>query len=242
MGTLELDPLRTMFYRALLLQYWRHRLGGPVGPYYEFGVGEGGSLVAYSRALRAFGRVVRVDPAKFPILGFDTFEGLPVPSDRRDVHPNWPVGRFRAGEPEIRRKVEGVLGKKVEKQLTLIRGRFEESLTDELRERLRSLPPAIVTIDCDYYSSTNAVLGWIEPMLKTGTILYFDDVWEFWGDPTRGELGAIREFASISRGRLVQLTELPAPRWGRVYVFLEGHPSASGGVSSEWPDGRRPPP
>lgn len=32
------------------------------------------------------------------------------------------------------------------------------------------------------------------PLLRPGVLIYFDDIWSFNGDPSRGQLRAIREF------------------------------------------------
>lgn len=59
-------------------------------------------------------------------------------------------------------------------------------------------------IDCDYYSSTKTILDWLQPMLKSGTIFYFDDYWSFHGHPDYGELRAINEFNKMNQGRILQ--------------------------------------
>ena len=55
-------------------------------------------------------------------------------------------------------------------------------------------PPSIVNIDVDYYSSTKAVLEWIYPICQEGTIFYFDDIFEYLGNLSKGEYKAIAEF------------------------------------------------
>jgi hypothetical protein len=217
-GALNLDPLRSLYYRALVLQHLRRDLGGPVGPYYEFGVGPGTSLVSYAHALRALCWVDRIAGAQYPIFAFDTFEGLPASSDARDVRPGWWPGRFGASEDIVRRRVLRALPKRFHGGLHLVPGKFEDTLTPQAREAMRPFPPAIINIDCDYYTSCKTVLDWIEPLLTTGAILYFDDVWEFWGHPDYGEVAAIREFERSGRGTLVPLAQVDFG--GSAYVFV----------------------
>jgi len=225
---LDLDPLRTLFFRALLLQHRRRSQGGPVGNYYEFGVGDGSSLVAYARALRSLRKVVSIGEADFHLFGFDTFEGLPPTDDVRDQNPEWWVGRFSTSEEEVRRRVLRALPNPLQSGLRLVKGRFETTLTPGLQEQLARFPPAIVNVDCDFYSSAKTVLDWISPMLTTGCIVYFDDFWEMWGNPGFGEPAALRDFGQTGPGELIPFTRVPTPGWGRAFVFV-GHtmPSSS---------------
>lgn len=238
---LNLEPLRSLFYRALVFQHLRRSLGGPVGPYYEFGVGPGRSLVAYSHALRALSKVGRIDEAQYPIFAFDTFTGLPASRDARDVKPGWWSGRFAGSEELVRRRVLRSLPRRFQAGLQFIAGAYETTLTPAAAQMLRQFPPAIVNIDCDYYTSSKTVLDWISPALRTGAILYFDDVWEFWGHPEYGEVAAIREFESSGRGTLVPLAQIDFG--GRCYVFVD--PSerlkfALGENAGSAPDPRKP--
>ena len=49
-------------------------------------------------------------------------------------------------------------------------------------------------IDVDYYKSTVEVLSFIEPLLNDGTIIIFDDWFNYKGHPNRGEQKAFREW------------------------------------------------
>lgn len=98
----------------------------------------------------------------------------------------------------------------------LTQGLYENSLTESLAEELKAYPPGIVNIDVDFYTSTVTVLEFLKPLLRSGVIIYFDDVWSFNGDPTRGQLRAIGEFNKAGPLFL-------APHWlglnsGHVYV------------------------
>ncbi len=87
--------------------------------------------------------------------------------------------------------------------IQFIKGFFEDSLTIELRDKLKRWPPSIVTVDVDYYSSTKIVLKWLRPILPSGALVYFDDIWDFHGHPRYGQLGAINEFNEEHNGQLV---------------------------------------
>ena len=87
-------------------------------------------------------------------------------------------------------------------QIKIVQGFFKESLTDSLRESLIS--PSVVVIDVDYYTSTKEVMEWLTPILHSGTLFYFDDLWSFHGNPKHGELAAIREFNERGIGTFVE--------------------------------------
>jgi hypothetical protein len=89
-------------------------------------------------------------------------------------------------------------------ELVCIPGFFEQTLTAELAQSLMREQPGIITIDCDLYSSTHTVLEWLRPLLRHGTLFYFDDIWSFCGHPDFGELRAIREFNERNEGLLVE--------------------------------------
>ena len=115
--------------------------------YLEFGVFEG-------RMLRWWADNVRNPEARF--VGFDSFEGLPE---------NWrtmPAGHFKLSAiPQID-----------DARVTLVEGWFENTL------RTFEPPPhdqLIVNVDCDLYSSATTVLRWLEPHIRPGTLIYFDE-------------------------------------------------------------------
>lgn len=218
---IEYRPLRSWFYFVLQYQAWAAEEGwGPFGTYFEFGTGEGASLAQYSDALRHFARDTRTPLDRFRIVGYDTFEGLPPTSDRRDQHPGFTPGRFPGSiaqiEEVLRRK--GISNRGV--AVRLVKGRFEETLTPELRTSLRDHPPALVNIDVDYYSATAVILEWLRPLLASGTIFYFDDLWLFGGNPAYGELAAIGEFNARGPGALVPFPLFASPAIaGHAFIF-----------------------
>lgn len=154
--------------------------------YYEFGTGSGGTLQKALAVLK-----------KYPdsrIFLFDSFEGLPEPRDGRDAHACWTKGEFSYSEEYI----AGLIRRNGfdPARVRFVKGFFENSLTPDLGRELRSHPPAFVTIDVDYYSSTVQALDFLMPLLASGTVIYFDDLWAFDGHPEHGQLKAISEFNS----------------------------------------------
>ena len=174
--------------------------------YYEFGTGSGNTL---QRAIS----VLRHIPGSRIYL-FDSFAGLPPTADPRDALSGWNEGDFAFSEDYIRELILGS-GFPLDR-VKFHKGYFEQTLTSALFNELQSSPPAFVTVDVDYYSSTRTVLDFLMPMLVSGATFYFDDLWSFDGHPEYGQLKAIAEFNRLgTRGQLI-----PNPIfWNRIYTY-----------------------
>lgn len=157
-------------------------------------------MLTYVKALQRFCREFGKQITDYYIFGFDTFSGLPQKKSEKDDHFSWNQGSFSHKESDVQARLESA-GFPLHR-LTLVKGDFENTLTDELRNQLSDRPPAIVTVDCDYFSSAYTSLEWLRPMLISGVFFYFDDIWSFHGNPNYGELAAIREFNERGTGYL----------------------------------------
>ena len=118
------------------------------------------------------------------IHGFDSFEGLP---------DDWP-GRH---ESKGHYSTDGKLPK-VPDNTILHKGWFENTLPIFLANDASSV--AMVHIDCDLYSSTRTVLNLLAPRIQSGTIIIFDEYFNFigWRDH---EFLAFREFTEENNVR-----------------------------------------
>jgi hypothetical protein len=203
------------FYSALL--HSRRVDNDVMGTYYEFGVGEGRSLAIFLKALDSFCSDYKIDPSKFRIFAFDTFEGLPEPTHSSDKKAGWYKGLFGHSVSEIKDRLSyyGVDYKKF--NIRFIEGNFDQTLTTSLRKELEEFPPTIVNVDVDYYSSSKTVLEWLRPILSSGVKFYFDDIWAFAGNPNYGELRSIKEFNEVNDGFLTPYPVLGMP--GDVYIY-----------------------
>jgi len=202
--SLGLARLRSFFYFALmsLKENQAHSTMVHVNSYFEFGVGCGQSLMSYIDALRTFCRDAKTNIDDYHIFLFDSFEGLPEKYDFRDDLPCYGKGYFAYDVSYIRKLLANSEMDLSKGNIHFIKGFFQETLTPALRESLREHLPGIITVDVDYYSSTKVVLDWLEPVLPSGAVFYFDDVWSFHGNPGYGELAAINEFNKCERGFL----------------------------------------
>ncbi len=154
------------------------------GDYFEFGLWRGKTF-GYAHTMK-----YRYRQYDTKLYGFDSFQGLPrVQMEEDNV---WYGGQFSCSEDELR----GILRKRgfVGREYELIPGFYEDSLNDELHTRFHDKSAAIVYIDCDLYESTIEVLNFISRYFVNGTIICFDDYYNYRGSPDQGEQKALNEF------------------------------------------------
>jgi hypothetical protein len=202
--SLGLARLRSFFYFSLvsLKDNQQHSTMLPTNSYFEFGVGCGNSLMNFLDALRTFCKDTKTDINNYHIFLFDSFEGLPAKVDYRDDLPCYGEGFFAHDISKIKTLIKSSKVGLRDENIHFVKGFFEDSLTASLRESLKGFIPGIINVDVDYYSSTKVVLNWLQPLLTSGAILYFDDIWSFHGHPEYGELSAINEFNKTEYGFL----------------------------------------
>lgn len=95
-----------------------------------------------------------------PVFGFDSFEGLP-----EDWRPGFRRGAFATNAYPTGENIH------------LVKGWFSETLPGFMEENER--PVAFAHIDCDLYSSTVTVLQYIGKRLQPGSILVFDEYYNY---------------------------------------------------------------
>lgn len=107
----------------------------------EFGVGAGHSL--------------RIIAAAMPVIGFDSFTGLP-----EDWRPGFPKGTFAHPPPIVTNS-------------RLVVGAFADTLPTF--DFAAAEPITLVHFDADLYSSTLTALNYVGPHLKPDAIVVFDE-------------------------------------------------------------------
>lgn len=149
-----------------LLEFALKKARPELGLFAEFGVYAGASINYIADEIK---------PHR--VYGFDSFEGLPV-----DWH-NMPKDFFSLGGklPKVRRNV------------TLVRGFFDQSLPEFFRGHSENL--CFAHIDCDVYVSTQSVLANIADRVVPGTLLLFDDYFNqpFWEDDSHKAFEEVRQ-------------------------------------------------
>lgn len=97
------------------------------------------------------------------VHGFDSFAGLP-----EDWRPGFPRGAFAHAIPSLRPNV------------ALEIGAFEETLP-RFAARHRGARAGFLHVDCDLYSSTRTVFEHCAPMIGPGTVIVFDEYFNYAG-------------------------------------------------------------
>jgi hypothetical protein len=121
------------------------------GLYLEFGVASGSTL-----------SIIVAHAPSGAVYGFDSFEGLP-----EDWRPGFAVGAFAT------EKVPDVPG------ADLVVGWFDDTLPGFLEKH--DEPVAFLHLDADLYSSTRTVLTALAPRLAEGTVILFDEYFNYPG-------------------------------------------------------------
>jgi O-methyltransferase len=159
------SDLRPVLGRVIAAQRWR-RPDQAFGDYLEFGVYNGRSLGCTFHALEEAGlRDSR-------LIGFDSFEGMPggAGCDEAAVLKGGSL-YFDEASARANLRRDGVDLSRV----VLVKGWFEDTLTDATIAGLGLETVGLVMIDCVIYSSTATVLRFIEPLIRDETVVIFDD-------------------------------------------------------------------
>lgn len=141
---------------------------GISGDYAEFG-SHGGTTFAL-----AYDEIIRWPRAR-KLWAFDSFAGLPEQSGDKDYHPGWKKGKMSTSLDAFVRhcRRRGIPDEAYE----AIAGFYEDTLVAVSGKDDTELPGdiALAYVDCDLYSSTRVVLEFLQPRLKHGMIIAFDD-------------------------------------------------------------------
>jgi len=134
---------------------------GNCGDILEFGVFEGRSLSQIVLQLRLNGMINKV-------YGFDSFCGLP---ELKEGDGGWQKGQFSSSYENTKQQMMSILEHL--NDINLIQGFYENSLTEELNNKINNI--ALIHVDCDFYSSARTVLNWCSNKISKGTIIVFDE-------------------------------------------------------------------
>lgn len=183
----------------------------------EFGTADGYSFTKMLYATKYLHMDERVI-----VQAFDSFEGMPAAIDLKDqdmiANDGWVEGQFRGNYKEL----EDYCRQRY-KNYRIHKGYFEETLTNEFLNSLKTHLPILVWIDCDYYSSARTVFERLIPYLPSGCVIYFDDYDFNFGSRFTGEARLIHE---INHGVFGDKIELVLDRnlslnSNRVYRFID---------------------
>lgn len=124
------------------------------------------------------------------LWAFDSFQGLPDQQESKDEHPKWQEGRLHTSLERFHKicRRKGVPRQAYE----VVPGFYEDSLK-KFGPNDAPANVALAYIDCDLYSSTKEVLAFLEPRLKHGMIIAFDDYYCWSETQASGERRAMLE-------------------------------------------------
>jgi methyltransferase family protein len=169
--------------RLEIFEVARSKIAGQAPLYLEFGVFEGESMRWWSQNLSQPGA---------NLVGFDSFEGLP-----EDWH-EFPAGHFQtSGPPQID-----------DSRVSFEVGWYEDTLP---KFTLPDHDQLILNVDCDLYSSTSTALRWVEPYLRPGDLIYFDEF------PDRDQ--EMRAFNELRAGSSRRFKPVAIARGGWFWLF-----------------------
>ena len=175
------------------------------GAVYQFGVFQGKSM----RMMR------HMEPfANAPMIGFDSFEGLPS-SLSRSERSEWSPGQFAA---DPRTELQNTIGREGA-TAQFVRGFFNESLVQPgLVRQLGKKIAKYVDIDVDLYSSALEALTFMfeSGLVVPGTVIGYDD---WWSGPCRRGWTASASPLQTSEG--LAHAEI-ARKYGVTFICLAG--------------------
>jgi hypothetical protein len=199
-----------MYQAAILARQLGHKTISAI----EFGVAGGNGLVAAERHAREISRVLGV---QFEIYGFDSGEGLPAPTDYRDLPFIWQQGFYAMDQKALMKRLE---------ISQLVIGNVLEKCADFFT-RYHPAPIGCIFWDLDFYSSTveafevlSGDYGYFLPRVW----MYFDDIVGSPYSDFTGERLAITEFNARSRrGKISQDYSIschPMNRFWKHQIFV----------------------
>lgn len=168
----KLNQIATIAYSSVATVHETYRLAKEMqsvdGCFVECGVGAGAQLMAMA-----------VTWTRKDIIGFDSFEGIPLASEHDESQPG--IGKFTPVADRLVssgvtvHSVENVFGN-FEKMgigcpnLRLIKGWFQNTLP-----KFQPVPIALLRLDGDLYESTLVCLQYLYPMVSVGGVVIIDD-------------------------------------------------------------------
>ncbi|MGG5807960.1 TylF/MycF/NovP-related O-methyltransferase [Falsiroseomonas sp. CW058] len=199
-----------VFWRGALF-YKAFEVAGLWGDYVEFGVYSGATMSnawwcakrhldlfasgAWDHSLAgdrdATKRAIADSFRRMRFIGFDSFEGIPPAAPGENAGP-FAAGTYAAAE-EVPRGHLARTGVDMG-QVHFVKGFFNETCTPQTAAALGLREIAVLHIDSDLYSSALTALDFCTPFLRDGSVVIFDEWFQFNGSPVEGEQRAFAEW------------------------------------------------
>ena len=167
----------------------------------ELGVAGGNGLIALERAATRLEEIFEIG---IDVYGFDSGQGLPRPTDYRDLPNLWPEGGYPMDEKKLRRRLT---------RAELVIGLVEDTVARFLESN--PAPVGFIAFDLDHYTSTTEAMRLLEAecaRLLPRIHCYFDDILGYTCGHHNGERLAITEFNQAHPHR--QISRIYGLRFG----------------------------
>jgi hypothetical protein len=173
---------RKEFFRRAMTALWNNTI---TGDYAEFGCYGAVTFRLAWQESRKWGYAPK-------LWAFDSFQGLPQSSGD---HPRWVPGGMAMDEAAFVATLDWA--RVPRDAYAVVPGFYSETLTAKNPGAGAYCPDiCLAYIDCDLYDSTRDVLRFLQPRLKHGMILAFDDYNCWWPEGVAGERRAFLEMAA----------------------------------------------
>lgn len=162
------------------------RFNGIDGDYAEFGSWGGMTFALAYEESRRHGHAAT-------LWAFDSFQGFPSPQESKDTHPEWSEGKMATSLEQFHATctANGI----PREAYQVVPGFYDRTL-DTMPPTAEPANIALAYVDCDLYTSTKSVLRFLEPRLKHGMIVAFDDYFCWSASQRSGERQAMLELSS----------------------------------------------
>lgn len=181
-------------YGVLRAAYATKAIGAPGFVAMEMGVATGKGLLALAEIARIVGDRTGL---RIHVVGFDSGEGLPRPTDSRDVPYGLSLGDYKMDGDRLRAQLSPTT--------ELVIGDVADTVPAYM-DRI-ALPVGFISNDLDFYTGTIASLRPLAsaetPKLLPRVAMYFDDLFGYPYTTVNGEWAAIQDFNQLNPDRLI---------------------------------------
>lgn len=167
--------MRMNFGNVSRVMYYKERfesISNVDGAIVECGIGSGSSLFH-------FAVLNQIESKGRDLYGFDSFEGFPEPSAEDSSERNVEGGvlyRGWASDPEqLKRVFRNDFRSDFNFELKLVKGFFENSITEGVIKDLKKSGIALLHLDVDLYDSYKVTLERLFPLVNSGGVILFDE-------------------------------------------------------------------
>ena len=158
---------------------------------------------------------------KIRFVAFDSFEGIPGSESSIDTYYNvFRKGSYKCTQEKFEQNMRAG-GIDVSKAI-VVPGFFEDTLDQATAERIGLKEIAVAHIDSDLYSSARCALEFCTPYFRDGSIVIFDEYFQFRGNPFLGERRAFTDWQAAHPEWVVTDYTSSGP-WTRAFI-LSKHP------------------